>query len=149
MKAALGRFGIDAGLLLVRIFIGGCLLIHGAGKIGDIGKFAGGLQAMNMPMPLASAWAAALAEALGGACLIVGFMTRVAVLPAAFTLFVGAVTAHGANGYLITNDPPGYEYALNLGVIVMSFALTGAGRYSIDGRRMTLRQIKPQSSSRH
>lgn len=123
---------MDWGLLLIRIFIGACLFIHGMGKVSDVEHFAGYLTKLEIPMPLVSTWLAGLAEALGGILLFVGLFTRVAVLPAAFTLFVGAATAHGNNGYLIFNDPPGYEYALNLGVVVLAFALMGAGRLSID-----------------
>jgi uncharacterized membrane protein YphA (DoxX/SURF4 family) len=46
-------------------------------------------------------------------------------------MFVAAFTAHKSS-YFITNNPPGMEYALNLGVVFLALALTGPGRFAVD-----------------
>ena len=39
---------------------------------------------------------------------------------------------HKGAGYLITNDPPGAEYTINLAAICAVFALLGPGSFSLD-----------------
>ncbi|NIR41547.1 MAG: oxidoreductase, partial [Actinobacteria bacterium] len=39
---------------------------------------------------------------------------------------------HKGGGYLITNDPPGPEYTINLAVICLVFILLGPGAHSLD-----------------
>jgi putative oxidoreductase len=39
---------------------------------------------------------------------------------------------HRGAGYLITNDPPGAEYTINLALICFVFLLTGPGALSLD-----------------
>jgi putative oxidoreductase len=45
---------------------------------------------------------------------------------------VAGIVGHRGAGYLITNDPPGAEYALNLAVICVMFLLMGPGAISLD-----------------
>ena len=45
---------------------------------------------------------------------------------------VASIVGHRGTGYLITNDPPGAEYTLNLAVICMMFLLIGPGAISLD-----------------
>ena len=44
---------------------------------------------------------------------------------------IALVVAAGA-GYLITNDPPGAEYVVNLAAICFVIVLMGPGHYSLD-----------------
>jgi putative oxidoreductase len=39
---------------------------------------------------------------------------------------------HKGAGYLITNNPPGAEYTINLAVVCAMFFLLGPGAYSLD-----------------
>jgi len=45
---------------------------------------------------------------------------------------VAAFLGHKGAGYLITNNPPGNEYALNLGLVMIVLILLGPGHYSLD-----------------
>ena len=47
-------------------------------------------------------------------------------------MLVAGRLGHKGAGYLITNDPPGAEYTINLAVICGVFALLGPGRASLD-----------------
>ena len=54
--------------------------------------------------------------------------------PVALTSLMGVagMLGHKGAGYLITNDPPGAEYTINLAVICFVFLLTGPGALSLD-----------------
>ena len=45
---------------------------------------------------------------------------------------MAGVLGHKGAGYLITNNPPGAEYTINLAAICAVFALLGPGHYSLD-----------------
>jgi putative oxidoreductase len=61
-----------------------------------------------------------------------GLFTRVGLILCFFTMLVAASVGHKGGGYLITNNPPGNEYALNLAVICVVLFLLGPGIYSLD-----------------
>ncbi len=59
-------------------------------------------------------------------------MTRPACLVLIGTMTVAGLIGHKGGGYLITNDPPGREYTINLAVICLVFILLGPGAHSLD-----------------
>ncbi len=61
-----------------------------------------------------------------------GLLTRPACLLLVITMVQAGRLGHRGAGYLITNEPPGAEYTINLAVICAVFALTGPGRISLD-----------------
>ena len=75
---------------------------------------------------------AMVSEIAGGTLLAVGLLTRPACLLLIGTMVVAGRLGHKDAGYLITNDPPGAEYTINLAVICGVFALLGPGRVSLD-----------------
>jgi len=116
----------DAGLLAVRLFAGLALaLTHGVGKLPPSPRFLAGVEEMGFPAPVLFGWAAALAEAVGGALIAAGLLTRPAALSVLFTMLVAAFLREG----------PSFadkEKALLYGAIALMLLLTGAGRYSLD-----------------
>jgi putative oxidoreductase len=68
----------------------------------------------------------------GGVLLTVGLLTRPAALLLVGTMIVAGKLGHRGAGYLITNDPPGAEYTINLAVVCGVIALFGPGGYSLD-----------------
>ena len=127
----------DIALLLARLFIGTCFIIHGLGKLGIVGSgnmqgFAGWLKSLGLPFPEMQARMAMMAEILGGGLIVFGFMARFGFLVCFFTMVMAAGVGHKGAGYLITNNPPGNEYALNLAVICVVLFLLGPGAFSID-----------------
>ena len=68
----------------------------------------------------------------GGTLLALGLFTRPACLLLVFTMVQAGRIGHRNAGYLITNDPPGAEYTINLAAICGVFLLTGPGRVSLD-----------------
>ncbi len=135
----------SVGLLLLRVFVGFGLAAHGYTKFfGEkgIAGFAGFLASLGVPKPETAAYVSATTELVGGILVGIGLLTRLAAAPLAFNMFVAAFTAHRAS-YFITNNPPGMEYALNLGVVFLAIVLTGPGRFSVDYRLFSRRKPLP------
>ena len=128
---------IDLALLMTRVAVGICFMIHAFGKLGWVGSgsmdgFASWLADLGVPMPAVQARMAMLSELVGGACLALGFATRPAAIALIGTMLVAGIVGHRGAGYLITNEPPGAEYTINLAVICGLFLLIGPGAISID-----------------
>jgi putative oxidoreductase len=124
--------GIDRpalGLLILRVVAGLSLsLAHGMGKLPVSDKFIEGVGSMGFPVPVVFAWAAALAESVGGLLLALGWFTRPAAAMIVATMTTAVVLRHAG-------DPFGNrELPLLFGTIALMFLLVGAGRYSIDER---------------
>ena len=128
-KWLVGAICTDTGLLLLRVGFGAGIAVHGYGKVtGDLDKFAVGVAALGFPLPLLFAWAAALAEFLGGLLLGFGFLTRPAAFFIAFTMAVAAFGTHLADPFKKK------ELALAYLVVSLCLFLTGAGKWSVDAR---------------
>ena len=128
---------VDYALLVARLALGLCFVVHAMGKLGLVGPgnmagFAGWLKSMGLPFPEAQARAAMLCELVGGLLIAVGLFTRVGFVLAGSTMIVAATIGIRGGGYLITNPPPGNEYALNLAILCGVFFLLGPGALSLD-----------------
>lgn len=117
----------DVGLTALRVGAGLALaLAHGYGKIPPSDGFIGGVESMGFPLPGLFAWAAALAEFVGGLLLAVGLATRPAALFILSTMSVAFFIRHGDDAFKVK------ELAFAYGLIMVAFLLSGAGRFSID-----------------
>lgn len=121
------------GLLVLRVVVGAVFAAHGAQKIfeytipGTIGSFAG----MGVPMPEIAAPFVAFVELIGGILLVLGLFTRLAGVLLAIDMVVALVLVHLSAGLWVGEG--GYEFVAVLGAAALALALTGAGRFSIDG----------------
>jgi len=127
----------NIALLLGRVAIGVCFVIHGLGKLGLVGTgnmkgFVEFLESVGVPMAPVQARMAMMSEIAGGSALALGLLTRPACLLLIVTMIIAARVGHKGAGYLITNNPPGAEYTINLAVICACFALVGPGVFSLD-----------------
>lgn len=133
---------IQTAITLLRAFIGPCFIVHALGKLGVVGPgkgmagFVGWLRDLGVPFPALQARMAMLTELVGGGLITVGLLTRPACLLLAFTMLVAARIGHKGGGYLITNEPQGAEYTINLAAICLVLALLGPGVYSLDAMLM-------------
>jgi putative oxidoreductase len=127
----------NMALFIGRVAIGVCFVVHGMGKLGLVGTgnmqgFVDWLESLGVPMAPIQARMAMLSEITGGSLLALGLLTRPACLLLIFTMIVAGRLGHKGAGYLITNNPPGAEYTINLAVICGVFALLGPGVISLD-----------------
>lgn len=127
---------VHLGLLILRVTTGTIFMVHGAQKLfgwfGGAG-FTATIESMHTRGLTPSLLMTVLAvgtEFFGALFLAMGFLTRlVALLLIIFTI-VAAKVAHWEHGFFILNN--GYEYALALGTVSLTFLITGAGAISID-----------------
>jgi putative oxidoreductase len=124
-------------LLVVRLAIGICFVVHGLGKLGLVGTgnmqgFVDWLRSLGVPYAHIQARVAMLVELVGGALLAAGLFTRPVAIVLIVNMAVAGMLGHRGAGYLITNDPPGAEYTINLAVICFMFLLLGPGLISLD-----------------
>ncbi|MES2963603.1 MAG: DoxX family protein, partial [Bdellovibrionota bacterium] len=122
---------------IARVFIGVCFIVHALGKLGIVGPgnmagFAGWLKSLGVPFPELQARMAMLAELGGGTMIALGLFTRVGCVLCFSTMLVAMTLGHKGGGYLITNNPPGAEYTINLAAICLVLFLLGPGAYSLD-----------------
>ena len=130
---------LNFALFVVRVALGICIIVHGTGKLGyhptnpgGVPAFAGWLKDLGMPFPLLNAWVATTIEFVGGILFTVGLLTRPVALALTINLLIASLTGHRGGGYLILNNPPGAEYAINLTILFAMFVLTGPGWWSLD-----------------
>lgn len=124
--APLGRTGHSFMLLLLRLFIGGMMLLHGWSKLAG---FAGLSSVFPDPLGVGSPLSlmlSILAEVGCSLLVIGGVFTRLALLPLIFNMVVAITLVHGADPFQVKEI--GVMY---LAVYVYLF-ITGAGRYSLD-----------------
>ena len=122
------------GLLGLRLATGAIFIAHGLPKFGIGGGdglrgLAGWLGSMGVPLPMLSAILVASSEAIGGAMLIVGFMTRFAAATQVIAMLVAVFMVHWSNGLA---GEGGYQWAMLLGTAAFALMIDGAGRFSID-----------------
>ncbi|MGH7663326.1 MAG: DoxX family protein [Gemmatimonadaceae bacterium] len=135
----------------LRIMMAIGFLYHGLPKLLDAGErqgFTGMLQGIGVPMPGIMAWVVAIVEVFGAIALLIGAFVLVAaalltihMLVALFTVHIGAgfsfMNITGMNETGMTFGMPGYEVNLLYIAALVSLMLSGAGAYSVDGRRTT------------
>lgn len=118
----------DIGLLLLRVVVGMLMLTqHGWGKLLSYSERS---ETWADPIGLGGPVSMALAvfaEVICSALVVIGLSTRLAAIPVVITMAVAA-------GIIHWDDPFGKkEFALLFLVPFLTLALTGAGRYSVDG----------------
>jgi len=139
----------DIALLILRLSGFGLAFAHGWQKVsmltsGNEGPFLAALEGLGFPMPLVFAWAATLAEFVGGLCIALGIGTRIAACFSAFTMFVAAFFRHRLALHFFTwlgaMSPPedvvqswgNPERAALYLLIFLSLILMGGGKLSLD-----------------
>ncbi len=125
----------DAGLLLLRVAVGGTLVAHGTQKL--LGWFGGGgleatgraMETMGFRPGRRSAVAAGLGEAGGGTLLALGLATPAGGAAAAATMAT-ASSLLAPNGFFAADG--GLEHPGVLGAAAVALAVAGPGRFSLD-----------------
>lgn len=117
------------GLLILRVGVGLSMALgHGWGKLQSWSELA-----PKFPDPLGIGSTLSLAGAIGGELvgpllIALGLGTRVAAIPAAFTMGVAFFVVHAADPFAKQ------EKALLFLLAFVAILFTGAGRYSLDAK---------------
>jgi len=126
------------GPAVLRLAIGAIFVAHGAQKLfglwggPGIEGTAAGFAQLGLTPSTPLALLVGVVEFAGGLMLMFGALTLFTALALAITMAVAVWKVHFANGFFL---PAGYEYNLALIGALVSLMLTGAGAFSIDGRR--------------
>ena len=130
--------------LTLRVTLGVLFLAHGLLKVlvftpaGTAGFFE------SLGLPGLLAYLTIAAELGGGAALILGLWTRWVSL-ALVPILVGAIVfAHGANGWLFSNQGGGWEYPAFWTVALIVQSLLGDGALAL---RLPKAQLRLQTAS--
>ena len=130
-------------LLIARVGIAALMLTHGLPKMamlfsGEPVKF---LPFMGMS-PEISLGLAVFAEVFCSLFLLLGFATRIAVIPLVITMLVALANVHAADP--ISKQEPALHYLL----VYIVLLLTGSGKYSIDALLQRKNATSPYRKTR-
>ncbi|MFI1912426.1 DoxX family protein [Nocardia sp. NPDC020380] len=132
--AGSGALGVDVGLLVLRVFFGGLMFVHGTQKL--FGWFHGagwhrttaGFEKLGYHPGTVFGTLAGLCETTGGTLLLLGLLTPLGAAIAIGTM-INAMHVTWHSGLM------GYEGALLFAVAAAVLAFTGPGRYALDHGR--------------
>lgn len=99
---------------------------HGVKKVPPAEGFVNKIGNMGLPFPELMAWCAGLSELFGGILIALGLLTRFSAASLAFTMFIAACVAHGADPYAKK------ELALCFFTASAFIAVMGPARLSLD-----------------
>lgn len=114
----------DSAMLFLRVFAGGMLLWHGIMKIQNFGFMADTFPSVLWMGSKASLVMATLVEVGCSVFIIAGALTRLALIPAAFTMFIATFFGHPGSGF-------GELSFVYMGIFIALF-IAGPGMYSMD-----------------
>jgi putative oxidoreductase len=121
--------------LIVRLAVGGTLLVHGWNKLMGPGVAAfasGSLARRGIEPSLPLAYVVFFLETVGAICIMLGLFTRVIAAMIAVEMAVITFVAHFPNGYSWNAPGGGWEFPFMWGLIFLAIALRGGGPYSLD-----------------
>jgi putative oxidoreductase len=128
------RTNSDLGRLLLRITLGGCMLLHGIAKLqGGIDGIAQGVTSIGLPGFVA--YGVYVGEIVAPLLLIVGWYARVGGVLIAINMLFAIGIAHRADLFKL-GEQGGWALELQ-GMYLMTavaLALLGPGRFSVDER---------------
>ena len=122
----------DLGLLVLRLNIGGLMLLHGVHKaVHGVDGIAGMLAGIGLPGFIA--YGAVLCELVASAMIVLGVWTRAASAALVGNMIVAILMAHMAHLFEVDPMTGGWTAELPalylLGALALCF--TGGGRYAI------------------
>lgn len=130
--------GLDLGLLIVRLTLGGIFGVHGLqtvfGKLDGPGidGFARGLASLGYRETTLLAWITGVTELVGAGLLILGLFTPLAAA-ALLGIVINSILVKYSGGFFVQPDNPGgYEFDVLLGGMAAGLLFAGPGRVAVD-----------------
>lgn len=119
---------IDIVLLIIRISIVSLMLVHGIPKLINLvsGEPIMFPNVLGMG-PELSLTLAVFAEVFCSILILIGFGTRLAVIPLIITMLVASLVIHSSDPFSVK------ELSLHYLLIYTILLITGSGRFSVDG----------------
>jgi putative oxidoreductase len=127
---------MNLALLVLHVVVGVLFFAHGAQKLFGwfggygIGGTAGFFDQIGLQPGRLHAWAAALAETVGGILLALGLFTPIGAALVIAVMTAAVITVHWQKGPF--NTEGGYEYNLTLVAAVFALSGVGPGEWSLD-----------------
>jgi putative oxidoreductase len=131
-KQGMTVHGADVGKLLVRLAVGGMMLLHGIGKIrSGVSGMGPMLEAKGIPGFVA--YGSYVGEVLAPLLLIIGVFTRVAGPLVSFTMVMAIYLVHSADMLKLDPQSGGWLVELQMFYLVggIAIAFLGAGTLSV------------------
>ena len=116
----------DLAALLLRLIFGGLFIYHGYEKIINYDTYLPMMQDIIGIGPKLSYNLVIFAEFFCGLLITIGLVTRLAVLPIAFSMGVAYFIAHAKDAFQIK------ELAFTFLVLTLPVFVLGSGRFSVD-----------------
>ena len=129
---------MDWAILVLRFGLGFMFVAHGLqmafGLFGGpgVGGFSQMLSGMGFRPAMFWSYLAAYTTLIGGLCVLVGFLTRLAAFSLLVFMTVAVVKVHMQKGFFITAG--GFEYNFVIMIVCIALLITGAGKYSINNK---------------
>lgn len=140
----------DVGLGVMRFGVGAVFLAHGYGDVFDAGISTNvqNYRDAGIPLPAVSAPYTATVQLIGGAMIVIGFLTRVWVA-ALFVVMAGALLfVHWGEPLVMGPDGSGSGFAFIMGISSVALLILGPGRLSVDALLLGgSRVARPQPTS--
>ncbi len=128
LKAVVGPYAF----LPLRLAVGLAGILHGWPLTREVRPIARTLAEAGLPWPQGLAWAGVGSLLLGGALVLIGFLTRPAAFAIACTAGVVTFRLRFGNGFF---GEQGFEAPLLLLLAALALLLGGPGRASVDAFR--------------
>jgi putative oxidoreductase len=126
----------SAGLLILRIALGGIFFLHGAQKLfgwfggHGLSGHVGFVERLGVRSARLLGLVNALGEFFGGLGVLAGFLTPIAAAGLMGSMAVAIIKVHWPKGFF--NHDGGIEFPLILAVSAFVIGLIGPGRFSLD-----------------
>jgi putative oxidoreductase len=136
--------GVDIGLLVLRLALGGIFIAHGVQKLLGPGLegFSTFVANLGVPYPYPAAVAALSAEIGGGILVVIGLFSRFGAISLAAVMGIAIWKVHLPNGFWLAGSvekagpvPNGIEYCLALLAMALCIVLAGPGGMQIPLRK--------------
>lgn len=138
------RGGREYGITVLRITLGLVFVMHGyvGGFVFGPAGLAGFNASKGIPLPTVTAWFVILGHFLGGASLVLGYLTRLGALVHVVIMGGAVFFVHFSEGFFLHGKivdvaagkaiTGGYEYSLVLLMASVAILLLGSGPLALD-----------------